>query len=55
MEGLLIEAVAREQLADRARRASAARLARAARRRRVRGHPVGRILAGSLAFWHPRG
>ena len=54
MEGLLLEAVAREQDAERARRAAAARRARVARRRPGRG-PVARILAGAIAFWHPHG
>ena len=51
MEGLLMEAVVREQIADRARRAAHARLARSARRRRARQLPPARILAGALAFW----
>lgn len=54
MEGLLLEAVAREQVADRARRAAAARLARAARRRGAGRRPAARILSGTLTFWHPR-
>ena len=54
MEGFGMEAVAREQIADRARRAAHARLARTARRRRARRFPRARILAGALAFWHPQ-
>lgn len=55
MEGLLLEALAREQVCDRLDRAAAARLARlarSARRRRARRSlPPARILAGALAFW----
>lgn len=55
MEGLLLEAIAKEQVCDRLERAAIARLARSIRRRRTRHRPGGRILAGAFAFWHPRG